>query len=1285
MPFAGLGLAAAMAFAGALAGCASDDGSATQNGSADASADQLLSGDGPVYTLGGGKEAGPRADGPSGGGIAAFSSGFVDFGEVECGGLAALQTLTIVNNGTDPLSASAMTTGTAFSVSPAMLSVPGGGQTADFTITATVPGSATAGDPLTGSLNLVTSDPSQASFMVPLTVTPAGATIKLQSPSGPVAFPESEVGQSAPDQFFILANGGNAPATLAVSAPSNPRFLLVAEPDAGVTLNPGDTWTGTVGFTPPDTTVASATSTVTIRGTTCGTNVTSISFSGQGAYGQVTGWPTAPVDFGPATCGGSAPAPQSFQLTNGSMVDARITSVALAPPTSGFATDAVVGKFIAANGGSRTIRVTAPPVPALSPLAPITATLTLETDADSSPHTITLQEDPQGAVLAFDTSATPNFGSFGQVLLLTSATQSFSVKNTGNAPAMVTLGLGSAAPAGGGSDGGSDAGPDATVALAPASPFAISDTSFSIDPHATQTDAVTFVPATGTSYGDTIAIATTSPLCSALPSSPALTGVGMGGGPSLSASALNFSATCGGGAPGPQSIVITNRGVADMSWSAGPITGPGAAEYAMFPYPASGQLAPGDGTILQVTAAAIPSPAPNPDPAALTAQFSITTDVPLDNPHVVALTETPIGDRLSFSVQTLRFGQYPIDHMTPMQTFTVTNAANPGSPAANVSLALTGAGGAVYVEPEDGGAVCIVPGDGAAADSAGACIVPSDGGDGGEAGDGGDGGDSGPEYVAFGYVFASPAVQNLAPGGGVSAPSSVTFIPTTAAPYPATIAIQTYDALCSALPAPIQLSGTGTQGQVSISPTTLAFGTDPADPLGLVNCGATGLPQTINVTSTGNQTFHIVGLSLGAGTHSPYDLSGLGATLPATVPIGGAVPITVTPHAIPANVVNPNDPSPFSDTLTITTDAVFDVPHNVSLVMQARGAVIADRPLNRAWSFGTITVGSIGTFTTSIENDGNATASLGLQGLMDPTVFFLQNNPTTLAPNTSTAFVGQFVPPTANGSWTDQGTLVVTTPQVFCQPLPAAWNSPTIALSGSSSATPPVSVAGSLDFPSSDCGSAAPAGQAVTITNNTNQPLTYTLGFNRGDFYSITDPGPGTIAGNGTATVLVAPNSVAPAQGVKTGSAPYADGLVVSALPAGASVATSKTVPITWTLDGAVLSLPEGAGPKADGLGNAFYPADTTTGYALPMDNNGTKAATVTFGIQPSNVFTFSPPPPTPVPAAGHASLGLASTASDSACPATTSATATFFYTGPVCQPFQQSQVNVHACKGTFH
>jgi hypothetical protein len=1285
---AGLSLAAMLVCVAALAGCDTSDESRVGD------AGIKYSGDGPVYNYVP-VDAGEEATVPLGP-VAALSSYYVDFGPVACGD-GTQQTLTFINNGDSTLNVAAMVSGTNFSLSPSSLAVPAGGMIASMTVTAAVPGSAPAGTLLKGALNVTTNDPTQTTITVPLQVMPTGATLTTM-PANTLDFPESEVGENNPQSFF-LKNQGNAGATVTLGPPSNALFAYQTLPEGGISLNGGDTFTGTVFFTASDTNTASGTSSIVVSGTQCGTPISALSFTGSGGFGHLTDWPTV-IDFGPAPCGGQAPAPQSFTITNTSTVDARVTSISITPPDSGFTTSADVGFFFGGGHAAHPIIVQAPAVPSPSPLTPITATITIMTDADSTPHTITLQEEPAGAVLGFDTSATPSFGSFGQVVLLLSSTQTFAVTNTGSASADVTLTTAGAAAGGSGADvdaGAGDAGADATVGGSAAPPFGIAITNFSIPAQGTQTDMVTFTPGTGKVYVDGVTMTATGSICSVLPAPLPISGIGLGGGVSLAPSAVAFTPTCGGPAPDPQLVTLTNSGPSDLTWSLGPLTGPGAAQYTVTALRTPGLLTSGQSAALRVTAKAIPSPAPNPSPAALAAQFSITTDIPLDSPHVVPLSDTPLGDQLSLSVDSLRFGQYPLDHVTPPQSFTVTNAANPGSSPANLTLALAGDAGVTEVLPQDGGAVCVLAADG----GQGMCPTPDagDAGDGGsDAGpdaacdDAGDGGDCppSPELVVSGYILDTPQeVSNLGPGGSVSPPQTVTFVPTAAVSYPAAIAIQTSDPQCTALPGPMQLTGAGTQGAISVSATTLAFGTDPRDPGGMVNCGATGLTHTLTVTNNGNDVVNITGLSLGLGASSPYALSGPGASIPAAIAIGKSATIQVTPAPIPATVANPNDPSAFSDTLTITTDAMFDTPHTVSLVMQARGAVIGNRALNDSWDFGTVNPGSIGTFSGAIQNSGNAPVLIALQGLSHPGVFGLKNNPTTAAPNGLTAFFGQFAPPGETQNYSDQGTLAVTPVQAFCEPLPAAWNNPTIMLTGSSSATPPITVSGSLAFPSSECGDAAPGGQAITLTNNTNQMYTYAPSFGSGAFYTITDPGAGMIAENSTATIVVAPKSIAPGQGVQPGSAPYADSLIVTTAPAGASSSGSSpsspsfSIPISWTLSGAVLSLSEGSGPKGSGQA-AFYPADTATGFTLPIDNSGTESASVSFTVQPSSALTISPAGSQTVATGKRAAPRLNGTASDPACPTTTAATLTFFYSGSICQPLQVPQVTVHACKGTF-
>jgi large repetitive protein len=1183
---------------GAVLGCvgAGDDSlsptvpaEAGHDGATDAGTADAVKADGPHEgssqdggdaTVSGGEptDGGPPEGGPLDGGdghisaedagrpISSLSASAIDFAAVNCGAIPATKTLTINNTGAGPLSVSAMTTaGAAFAVSPLVLNVPPGAS-GTLTVTATVPATATAGAVIQGSLNVFTNDPNNLSLAIPLSVTPTGASLVLSTgqtaSTTAVSFPSAEPGTTTTPQTFSIVNQGNAPADFSLAAPSSMLFTVSPSAAGNVVLNPGSSWMATATFSPKDTSPASLTLAVTTTGTTCGVSLSTVQLSGQGVVGTIQGWPTAtppaaqPVlDFGPANCGGAAPAPQTFTLTNVGSVDSRLLMLKVVDPNDVGFNVSSVGR-LTSGGGTLAITVTAPAVPAPAPgspaidvTTPLSATLNVQTDADTSPHAITLQEEPTGAILQFDTSPTAPpamFGSFSStVLLQQSPPQAFNVKNVGNAPASVTLAVTANGLSDAGADSGTDAASDATTdgsvpGSVPPQPFLVSPTTFSVQAGVPQAAQVTFTPvvANGNVAQLSTSVASTTFLCAPLPAPLFLAGTGIGGGLSVSQNSISFATTCGGSAPEPQAVILTNNGSADLTWWMGGVVGPGAANYSVSVTSspdggtvedaetdagvdaeatdggaanavATGLLMPQQSATISISAAPIGSPAPNTNPSALAAQLTITTDVPYDTGHVISLGQIPLGDQLSVSVGTLAFGQIPVPTASAVgQTFTVTNNASVGSPAATFSLGIQGAGAGAYT--------------------------------------------------------ASPStVTSLSPLGVSN--EAVTFLPTNGIAYPGAIAITTTDHLCTALPPPIQLSGTGTAGVVGLSANTLTFGTNPSDPNGLVHCGSTGPAQNLTISNVGNWPFQVSGLTLGLGATSPYAVSG--ATLPATLGIGQNIVVTLTPTPIPQAVTDPSNASLFSDTLTVTTSAAGDSPHAVSLVMQAQGAIVTATPLSTAWSFGTIVEGSIGTFTSTIQNTGNAPASVALNGLFQPTIFGLQSNPTTAEAGAATAIVGQFSPPTADGAWSDQATLVVTS-QAFCAPLPTMWTSPTISLSGASTGAAAVVISsGDFSFPTTECGSPAPAGQAVTLQNNTNQTYALTLAFNSGKYYTVTstaDAGSTTLPAGGEAIIVVTPKTIAPGPGVQPGTAAYADDLLIQWGP---GPLESLTIPITWGLD----------------------------------------------------------------------------------------------------------------------
>jgi hypothetical protein len=987
--------------AGSLASCGADDNAPPV---LDASAgDATLLPDGALLI-----------EGP----VASISPSSIDFPAALCAGPSATnlpQFVAVTNNGTTPLVVAAKMSGGVFAVSPTSLNVPPG-MTANLTVKSTMPSYAAAGAVVQGYLGLFTNDPANANVTIPVTATPTGATLALVSGPSSFSFPSTPVGNPGPPQTVTLTNLGNAPGSFTINSFGfSPNFSISTASAASGVLQPGASWSIVANFTPTQAgpvTASTAIAPTTSDGTNptypvCGAGIQALSFSGEGTTALLAGWPTSAIDFGPTGCGAvQGPSARSFVLNNSGTLDVHLTGAQLTG-APGFGTNAIPGTLVPAQG-SATVQLTAPQVRMNAPLGHVSATLTFATDAEKRTRAIRMTEQPTGPVVQFDPATTPV--DFGSVPSFKPITKTFNVTNTGSGVANVTLAIV----------------PDGNVASADGaaapSPFAIVTPTVTLTAagtaQATQPVAVTFTPQATTSVTGKIAMTVNGTVCGQLPDPIMVTGTGTGLGPTVVPTSVTLTATCGGPAPQAQTFLVRNDGTSNFTWSM--VLGPGvqtasstgtsdagSALFTVSADPPAGLLMPSQVSVVTVTGTAVPSPTSQPDPAAYATQVTVLTDVPFDPPHVVTLGEIPLGDQLSITVANpLRFGQVPVG-TTFGQSLTLSNGANAGSPAANVSLAVSGSGAGAYT------------------------VVP-------------------------------PTVASLGPGA-TSGNVTVTFAPTSPVASPATLTLRTTDPLCTALPAPIPVSGTGTSAHVVVSATSLAFGTDPSDPAGLVNCGATGLAQTLTITNQGNQAFTLRGLSTRLGSSSPYSLSGAAAG--ATVGIGQSVSVTVSPHAIPQATTNPRDASPFTDALTITTDALGDSPHLVNLIMQARGAVLSNLSIPTTWAFGAVSFGSIGSLNAALENTGNAPLTLALNGLAHPSIFTILGQPRTVPGNAadagSSAITGEFIPPSAGGSWTDTGSLVATAAS-FCGAPPTGWTAaapaggqvqwtgPVIQLSGSS-------------------------------------------------------------------------------------------------------------------------------------------------------------------------------------------------------------------------------------------
>ncbi len=587
---------------------------------------------------------------------AAFAITAIDFGSGDCGGAAVTRTLTIQNIGNAPLTVNASVTGGAFAVSPMTALTIAAGQGGSLTLTATVPGSATAGSAQSGSLTVTTNDATAASAAITLGVTPHGGMLVwgASSPTG-ADFGIATLNQVDTAIALSLRNAGNASLGLTLGAPSNSQFTVT--PGTNQTLAANGTLAISAGFTPSTAAASSATAQFAVTGPVCGTSVTSVSFSGQGGIGNVTGWPTAPLDFGLGPCGGAPPSALTFTLHNAGTVAAHITSATFSG-APGYTTNAAAGT-VPANG-DLVVQVNATAIPATSAIpGDYAGTLTFATDvAGDAPHQVLMTKTAQGAILAWDTTATANFGTFGLVPAGTVANQGFSVVNTGNAAADVTLST--------------------------STPFSVSTGSFNVASGASQADTASFTPPTFGGAIGSLALASGSVLCQPLPAPQSLVGTGQQGGISLSTQSMAFSVACST-TGSPATFTITNTGNLPMTWNA-VLAQAGGSAFTLSPPTAT--LAGGTQSTVTVSPKAI-----GVSSTVSTDTLSVTTDIAGDTAHTVSLTETPSGDVLSLDPISLAFGTVPVSATGESKTLTfdVINGANDGSTPAHVTLSLTGA------------------------------------------------------------------------------------------------------------------------------------------------------------------------------------------------------------------------------------------------------------------------------------------------------------------------------------------------------------------------------------------------------------------------------------------------------------------------------------------------------------------------------------------------------------------------------------------------------------------
>jgi hypothetical protein len=392
---------------------------------------------------------------------------------------------------------------------------------------------------------------------------------------------------------------------------------------------------------------------------------------------------TTAIDFGHADCGGTAPAAKSIHLANGTS-----NAVHWNATINGSAIFSVTSPANASlpPGASVDISLAAAAFPATTPFAKTeTATVTVFTDDPNHfQTTIPVLMTASGASLSLSKASLD----FGEVPLgTTSMALTETVSNVGDEPITFTA-------------------PRTAKSFSLAWASSPSDLSLGASASAqlTSTYAATSTSSTTGSFPFTVK---TGHLCGA---PPILNVVGQGttGALSFQPGALDFGlvdcGTTSSMTQGDRTITITNSGNQTLTWQAGLRRAPNS----FYDIATTGTtLAAGASGTIVVTPHAIPQPSSTANDFYADGIY-VTTDVPLDVPHLIELHETAYGAILvatADDVLTFKNGSVGRQMTSPIQVTNVGNAIYQNG-VASVSGSGFGLASDPYLTP-------LVPGDSA--------------------------------------------------------------------------------------------------------------------------------------------------------------------------------------------------------------------------------------------------------------------------------------------------------------------------------------------------------------------------------------------------------------------------------------------------------------------------------------------------------------------------------------------------------------------------------------------
>ncbi len=521
-----------------------------------------------------------------------------DFGEVFLGD-SAFATVRVINDGT------ADVTGIAGLV----------GDTTDFAITAgnsftVMPGDThqitlkfaplTAG-PLTSVLRITSNDPDPGENPVDVALTGVGITPEMIVE--PLALDFGDVPVDTVSRAPVLVrNVGNAPLTVsstAITGTNAANFVIVAG-QAPFTVNPGDSQTVEIEFSPQTLGSKNATLTIISNDLTQGTVL--VALSGNGVGQPEIGVSPAALDFGAVRI--QTVQMQPLNISNSGNLPLVVTALALSGPDAAAFAVSPTDTLEIPPGGSQIVQVSFQPLTTGSKSAVLTI-------VNNDPLQPAVNIALSGVGIAPDITVTPTDFDFGNVLVGTVANTNFTVRNDGDDSLTVSSTLITGADAG------------AFAVLSGGAPF-------TLQPGQEQILTVAFLPGTTGLKSAILQVSSDDPDEPTVDAG--LSGTGVQPEITVQPDSLGFGVVQVGDSTS-KILEIRNDGTADLTVDSLRLAGVNVGEFTLVAPVTPLVLAPGGSTTAEVRFV----PTSVGDKSAILSVFSNDSD---ENPVNVALTGT---------------------------------------------------------------------------------------------------------------------------------------------------------------------------------------------------------------------------------------------------------------------------------------------------------------------------------------------------------------------------------------------------------------------------------------------------------------------------------------------------------------------------------------------------------------------------------------------------------------------------------------------------------------------